>query len=147
MDTKILVIGTGNSVRSQMAEGILFSLNPELEVYSAGTDPDDKINPLTIDVMDEIGIDISRHIPKSVDDFLDQSFDYAITVCDNAKETDIPFTGNIREKFHISIEDPTETKGSEEEKLKAFRQAREEIRERLGEFFHNINDHDQYRVK
>ena len=89
MKKRILILCTGNSCRSQMAEGILKSFDPNLEIYSAGTQPASHVSSRAIQVMKEIGIDISRKHPKSVDKFLDKSFDYVITVCDHAKR-DMP---------------------------------------------------------
>ena len=82
----ILILCTGNSCRSQMANGILQSFDSEIAVYSAGTEPADKVNPLAVRVMNEIGIDISSHYPKSVEEYIQQSWDYVITVCGGAKE-------------------------------------------------------------
>lgn len=147
MDTKILIICTGNSCRSVMAEGFLTSRNPELEVYSAGTEPADEVHPRAIEVMDELGIDISREAPKSVDNFVDESFDYVITVCDKAKENCPVFTGEVKEHLHFSFEDPTQVTGTEEEVLAAFRKVRDEIRDRFGDFFTNISDSFQYDIK
>jgi arsenate reductase len=130
-----------------MAEGFLRSRNPELEVYSAGTEPADEVHPRAIEVMDELGIDISREDPKSVDNFVDESFDYVITVCDDAKENCPVFTGNVKEYLHFSFEDPTQAEGTEEEVLNAFRKVRDEIRDRFGEFFTNISDSFQYDIK
>src|SRR3989304_5882555 len=87
MKKRILILCTGNSCRSQMAEGFLKSFDDNLEVYSAGTKPAEKINPFAVKAMKEIGIDISAGIAENVDKYLDQSFDYVITVCDKAKET------------------------------------------------------------
>lgn len=128
---KILVLCTGNSCRSQMAEGFLKSFNNNIEVFSAGTEPAGSVNPYAIKVMQESGIDISRNYPKHVNEFIDQDFDYIITVCDHAKETCPVFTGHAKKRIHIGFEDPSETKGSESEILDAFRKVRDQIR---GEF-------------
>ncbi|NOY05569.1 MAG: arsenate reductase ArsC [Chlorobi bacterium] len=124
---RILILCTGNSCRSQMAEGVLKSLNGSMEVYSAGTQPAEHVHPKAVQVMKEIGIDISGGIPKHVDGFLDQSFDYVITVCDHARETCPVFTGRVRERFHLGFEDPAATTGSEEHVLSVFRKVRSEI--------------------
>ena len=84
---RILILCTGNSCRSQMAEGFLKSFDKNLEVFSAGTRPAEKVNPFAVKAMNEIGIDISTGIAENVDKYISQSFDYVITVCDNAKET------------------------------------------------------------
>ncbi|MBM4170849.1 MAG: arsenate reductase ArsC [Ignavibacteria bacterium] len=138
MKEKILILCTGNSCRSQMAEGFLKSFDAELEVYSAGTKPAQKVNPYAILVMNEIGVDISKSIPEDVEKYLNQSFDFVITVCDNAKETCPVFTGNVKQKLHISFEDPADAIGTEEEILSVFRKVRDEIRLMFFEFFNAI---------
>lgn len=117
MDKKrVLVLCTGNSCRSQMAEGFLRHMGGDkLEVFSAGVKPT-QVNPLAIKVMAEVGVDISKHRSKSAMEFIGQQFDYVITVCDNAKQTCPAFPGHY-EKLHWSLEDPAEAKGSEEERL------------------------------
>jgi len=135
---KILILCTGNSCRSQMAEGILKSLDSELELYSAGTKPEVKINPNAVEVMKEIGIDISKQYPKSVDDFIMQSFDYVITVCDNAKETCPVFTGSVKNRLHIGFEDPADAKGNREEILTVYRKVRDEIKKEFDGFYKSI---------
>ena len=135
MKKEILVLCTGNSCRSQMAEGFLKSFDSELNVYSAGTNPSGKVHPKAIQVMKEIGIDISVGYPKNVDEFLDNSFDYVITVCDNAKETCPVFVGKVNERLHIGFEDPAEAKGTEEEIFAEFRKIRDEIKDRFEEFY------------
>lgn len=132
---RILILCTGNSCRSQMAEGFLKSFDKKLEVYSAGTEPSNQVNPKAVQVMKEIGIDISRHYPKSVDNFLDKSFDYVVTVCDNAKESCPIFIGKVGKQIHIGFEDPAEATGSEEEILSVFRKVREEIKRDFYEFY------------
>ena len=136
---KILVLCTGNSCRSQMAEAFLGSFDPELEVYSAGTDPSAQVHPLAVQVMDEADIDISNHTPKSVDQFLDQRFDYVITVCDHARETCPVFTGQVEHRVHLGFEDPAEAAGSNEEKLAVFRRVRDKIREEFEKFYNGLN--------
>jgi arsenate reductase len=136
---KILVLCTGNSCRSQMAEGFLKQFNPQWEIYSAGTKPAEKVNPYAIKVMNEIGIDISSNTPKMVDQFLDQEFDYVITVCDGAKETCPMFTGKVKHRLHIGFEDPAEAKGSEEFILNEFRRIRDEIKKEFQNFYPNLN--------
>src|SRR5437667_1891574 len=118
MKSKILILCTGNSCRSQIAEGILKALDKELDVFSAGTFPANVINPIAVKVMNEIGIDISAQYPKKVDRFTGESFDYVITVCDNARESCPVFTGKVKNKLHISFEDPAAARGSDEEVLK-----------------------------
>jgi arsenate reductase (thioredoxin) len=111
-----------------MAEGFLKSFNPSLRVFSAGTAPATRVNPLATKVMKEIGIDIGGNKPKNVEEFLNDSFDYVITVCDNAKETCPVFIGKVHHRMHIGFEDPAEAAGSQEEVLSVFRSVRDEIR-------------------
>jgi arsenate reductase len=135
MGKKILILCTGNSCRSQMAEGFLKSFDPELDVYSAGTNPAKSVNPNSIRVMKETGINISGNIPKSVNQFLNDSFDYVITVCDNAKETCPVFFGKVGKQIHIGFEDPADAQGTEEEVLSVYRRIRDEIKRDFHEFF------------
>ena len=137
MKKKILILCTGNSCRSQMAEGFLKSFDKELEVYSAGTKPADKVNPKAVQVMKEIGIDISQNYPKMVDQFINDPFDYVITVCDNAKETCPVFIGKVGKQLHIGFEDPADATGTEEEILSEFRKVRDEIKKDFYEFYLN----------
>ncbi|MEJ5305062.1 MAG: arsenate reductase ArsC [Ignavibacteria bacterium] len=137
MKKKILILCTGNSCRSQMAEGFLKSFDSELEVYSAGTKPADKVNPKAVAVMKEIGIDISQNYPKDVEQFINESFDYVITVCDNAKETCPVFMGKVGKQLHIGFEDPAEATGTEEEILAVFRKVRDEIKNAFFDFYTN----------
>ncbi len=132
---KILILCTGNSCRSQMAEGFLKSFDNRLEVYSAGTDPSDRIHPKAVEVMREIGMDISEGYPKSVDGFVDQSFDFVITVCDAAKETCPVFSGRVKHRLHLGFEDPAEATGTDDEILAVFRRIRDEIRIVFNEFY------------
>lgn len=132
---KILILCTGNSCRSQMAEGFLCSLDSRLRVFSAGTQPALRVSLKAIAVMKEIGIDISFHTPKNVDKFLSESFDYVVTVCDHAKETCPVFVGSVKHHLHIGFDDPANATGTEEEVLKEFRRVRDEIREKLTEFY------------
>lgn len=136
---RILIICTGNSCRSQMAEGFLRQLRPEWEVFSAGTYPAAWVHPLAVRVMAEVGVDISGNRPQSVDQFLDESFDYVITVCDNARETCPAFTGKVSHRLHVSIPDPTQVIGNEEQVLAVFRQVRDEIRESFGQLVQHIS--------
>lgn len=130
---KVLFLCTGNSCRSQMAEGWLRHLaGDQFEVFSAGTYAAG-VNPTAIKVMYEIGIDISRHRSKQAGELLGQSFPYVITVCDNAREHCPIFPGTFQ-KLHWSLEDPARAQGSEEERLAFFRRLRDEIGERVREF-------------
>lgn len=124
---KILILCTGNSCRSQMAEGFLKSFDKDMEVYSAGTEPSDKIHPKAVQVMKEIGIDLSENYPKSVNEFLDKEFDYVITVCGGANESCPTFSGKVKNRLHIGFDDPAEAIGMEEEILNEFKRIRDEI--------------------
>lgn len=135
---KILILCTGNSCRSQMAEAFLKSFDPSLDVYSAGTDPSRFVHPKAIKVMDEIGIDISANQPKSVDVFLNDEFDYVITVCGGAKETCPAFIGNVKNRLHIGFDDPAEASGTEEEIFDEFRRIRDEIKNGFLDFYKTI---------
>ena len=135
MKQRILILCTGNSCRSQMAEGLLQSFDSNLEVYSAGTKPASLVHPKAIGVMKELGIDLSNNRPKLIDEFLHQQFDYVITVCDNAKESCPVFLGKVQHKLHIGFDDPAEAKGTEEEILSEFRRVRDEIQKRLEKFY------------
>jgi len=130
--TRVLFLCTGNSARSQMAEGLLRDLaGDQFEVFSAGTIAS-FVRPQAIAVMNEIGIDISEHRSKSADEFLDNEFDYVITVCDHANQRCPVFSGPAK-RLHWSIDDPV-ISGSEHEQRAAFRRARVELRGRIGEF-------------
>ncbi|NOX36183.1 MAG: arsenate reductase ArsC [Calditrichaeota bacterium] len=132
---RILILCTGNSCRSQMAEGILKSLDPQLEVYSAGTRPAEQVHPLAIQVMREIGIDLSTARPKSVSEFLSMNFDYVITVCDDARETCPVFPGQVGQRLHFGFEDPARATGTSGEILSTFRRIRDQIRKTFTEFY------------
>jgi len=124
---KILVLCTGNTCRSQMAEGFLKAFDDFIDVYSAGTKPETKVNPIAVKVMREMGIDISKNKPESVEKYISQSFDYVITVCDGAKEICPVFTGKVKNQLHIGFEDPADAKGTEKEVLPVYRRIRDEI--------------------
>lgn len=132
---RILVLCTGNSARSQMSEGFLRSLDPRLEVYSAGTNPAPRVNPFAIQAMKEVGIDISGGTPKKVDQFISQSFDYVITVCDDADKTCPNFRGKVGTRVHIGFPDPAKATGTDAEKLAVFRKVRDDIRKRFREYY------------
>jgi arsenate reductase len=130
---RVLILCTGNSARSQMAEGLLRQdAGERFEVESAGTKPS-FVRPEAIAVMRELGIDISGHRSKNVDEFEGQDFDYVITVCDNARETCPVFFGKAQ-NLHHDFEDPAAVEGSEEERLAAFRRVRDELHSYLREF-------------
>ena len=118
-----------------MAEGFLKSFDSELKVFSAGVRPEERVNPNAVKVMNEIGIDISKGIPKDVNVFLNDSFDFVITVCDHAKETCPVFTGDVKHRLHIGFEDPADATGTEEEILSGFRKVRDEIKRDFYNFY------------
>ena len=131
---KVLFICTHNSARSHIAEGLLSTLyGSRYEVWSAGTDPTE-VNPLAVMVMAELGIDLSDHQSNDVEDFIDQEWDYVVTVCDRANET-CPFFSGGKEKIHRSFEDPAALKGSEDEKMVAFRRVRDEMKRWIEDTF------------
>jgi arsenate reductase (thioredoxin) len=134
---KILVLCTGNSCRSQMAHGFLQSFNSNIKVVSAGTQPAAKINHKAVAVMKEVGIDISNHKPESVDTYLNEVWDYVITVCDDANETCPVFLGKVNHRLHIGFEDPSMFKGSEEFIMNEFRRIRDEIYAKFSQLFTN----------
>jgi arsenate reductase len=135
MNIKILILCTGNSCRSQMAEGYLRSFDASLRVYSAGVRPEKKISPYAVRVMMEDGIDISANAPKSVEQFTEMSFDYVITVCDSAKQDCPVFLGRVRHLLHIGFEDPYNAKGSDDEIMAKYRQVRDQIKSGFYDFF------------
>jgi len=138
MDKKrILILCTGNSARSQMAEGLLRSeAGDRVDVFSAGTKPSD-VRPEAVQVMRELGIDISGHRSKSVDEFRGQEFTYVITVCDNANESCPVFPGNTK-RLHLPFDDPAAVQGTEEQRRAAFRTIRDQIRRKLIDFAHTL---------
>ena len=125
---KILILCTGNSCRSQMAHGFLQSFDDKITVRSAGTEPALQINQRAVMVMKEVGIDISHHTPRLVDQYLGEEWDYVITVCDHANETCPLFMGKVKHRMHIGFEDPSNSTGSEEFIMSEFRRVRDEIR-------------------
>jgi arsenate reductase (thioredoxin) len=130
---RVLILCTGNSARSQMAEGLLrHNAGDRFEVESAGTKAS-FVRPEAIAVLRELGIDISRHHSKNVNEFEGQDFDYVITVCDHARESCPVFFGRA-EKLHHDFEDPAAAEGSEAERLAVFRRVRDELRDYLVEF-------------
>ncbi len=134
---KILILCTGNSARSQMAEGLLKHIcQNEFEVFSAGTKPS-IVRPEAIKVLTEIKIDISNNRSKSVDEFADEEIDYVLTVCDNAKEN-CPYFPAQTKLVHHSFADPAEVEGDEETRILAFRRVRDQIQEYLNDSFVEI---------
>ncbi len=149
MKKRIIFICTHNSARSQMAEALLRALyGDKYEVFSAGTDPRN-LNPFAIAVMEEIGIDISKHRSKNVKEFLGEEFDLVVTVCDQAKES-CPFLPGGKKYIHKGFEDPSNFKGDDKEVLSAFRKVRDKIKNWIeeafgekGELFNEIISNDR----
>ena len=128
--TRVLFLCTHNSARSQIAEGLLRHLaGDRFEAHSAGTKAT-HVRPLAIRAMDEAGVDISGQESKTQDQYLEEPFDYVITVCDEANEA-CPFFPGARNRLHWSFEDPSRAEGSEDERFAIFRRVRDEIRERI----------------
>lgn len=132
---KILVLCTGNSCRSQMAQGFLQSFDKNIEVHSAGTEPATQVNQTAVKVMHEAGIDISRNVPKSVDIYLKDKWEYVVTVCDDAKESCPFFSGKVEHRLHMEFEDPSHATGTNEYILSEFRRVRDEIKESFFTFY------------
>jgi len=132
---KILILCTGNSCRSQIAEGFLKFFIPQAEIYSAGTFPAQKTHELAVQVMSEINIDISNSYPKNVDKFINHNFDYVITVCNEAKDECPTFSGNIGKKINLSFIDPATAQASGNDLLTLFRNVRDQIRNELFKFY------------
>jgi arsenate reductase len=131
---RVLFICTGNSARSQMAEGLVNQfLSDTWEASSAGIRPADRVNPLAVQVMAELGIDISAHRPKSVDEFKQAAFDVVITVCDQAAKSCPAWLGQGH-VTHMGFLDPATAQGSDEERLQVFRQVRDAIRLQVLEY-------------
>ena len=133
MKKSVLILCTHNSARSQMAEGLLrHSAGDRFDVFSAGTEKT-RVHPLAIEAMKDLGIDISAHESKTLEQFLGRPLDYVITVCDNANETCPVFTGETT-RIHWSFDDPSATRGTDGERLDTFRRIRDQIAERLRGF-------------
>jgi arsenate reductase len=122
-----------------MAHGFLQSFDKHLEVFSAGTEPANQVNPRAIQVMKEVGIDISNHKPKKVDIYLNDIWDYVITVCGGANETCPAFFGTVKNRLHIGFEDPSEAVGTEEFIMSEFRRVRDEIKREFENFYKSIS--------
>ncbi len=132
---KILILCTGNSCRSQMAHGFLQSFDKNLEVFSAGTEASGKLSSRAVQVMKEIGIDISHHTSDSVVTYLNDEWDYVITVCGGANEKCPVFTGKVRNRLHIGFDDPSHATGSENFIMSEFYRVRDEIKTAFKELY------------
>ena len=129
---KILILCTGNSCRSQMAQAILQALDALLEVASAGTHPAERVHPKAVQVISELGLSLKKHQPHAVEEYLHDSWDYVITVCGGAHENCPTFIGHVKQRLHIGFEDPAEAQGADADVLRVFRHVRDEI---LRDFF------------
>ncbi len=125
---KILILCTGNSCRSQMAHGFLQSFDKNITVCSAGTEASGKLNEKAVAVMNEIGIDISHHTSDSVDLYLNEEWDYVITVCGGANESCPAFWGKVKHRLHMGYDDPSHVTGTDEFIWSEFRRVRDEIK-------------------
>ncbi len=135
MKKKILILCTGNSCRSQMAHGFLQSFDRGLDVYSAGTSASGTLNTKAVEVMKEVGIDISLHTSDSVEKYLNEEWDYVITVCGGANENCPTFFGNVNHRLHIGFDDPSDAKGSSKFIDSEFRRVRDEINRVFYDFY------------
>ncbi|MFG5858508.1 MAG: arsenate reductase ArsC [Dysgonomonas mossii] len=125
---RILILCTGNSCRSQMAHGFLQSFDPSLSVYSAGTKASGKVNPKAIEVMWDAGVDISHHTSDSVELYMNDEWDYVITVCGGANESCPAFSGKVKNRLHIGFDDPSEAMGRAEFIQSEYIRVRDEIK-------------------
>lgn len=133
---KILILCIGNSCRSQMAHGFLQSFCPDIEVFSAGIKPTERVNQMAIEVMKEAGIDISGHEPHNVSEYLDASWDYVITVCGGAKENCPAFSGMVKHRRHFGFDDPSTADLLDlQQTMGEFRRVRDEIKARFYSFY------------
>ena len=128
---KVLILCTGNSCRSQMAHGFLQSFDERIDVQSGGTEASGKLNQKAVKAMKEIGIDISGHTSDSVHSFIDQPWDYVITVCGGANESCPTFVGEVKQRLHIGFDDPSHAVGTDEFIWSEFIRVRDEIKERF----------------
>jgi len=133
---RVLFLCTGNSCRSQMADGIInHDFAGQVEAFSAGTEPHG-LNPKAVEVMAEIGIDISGNSSDHISKYEEQDFDYVITLCGDANDKCPLFFGGVQ-RIHIGFEDPPRATGSEEKIMNVYRRVRDEIRSQLGDYFRN----------
>jgi len=135
---KILIVCTGNSCRSQMAEYFLKSFDNTMEVFSAGSNPEKRVNPRSITVMNEVGIDLSESKPKRVEIFTTEAFDFVITVCGNARESCPVFQGIVKNRLHMGFEDPAIATGTDEEVMAVYRTIRDQIKDKFYQFYLKI---------
>lgn len=132
--TRILILCTGNSCRSQMAMGFLRAIDANLDVQSAGTNTTSAVNPYAIKAMAEVDIDLNNEQPKSVELYLKEEWDFVITVCGGANESCPTFTGKVGKRMHIGFDDPASATGTDEEIMEIFRRVRDEIKREMQKF-------------
>ncbi len=132
---RILILCTGNSCRSQMAHGFMQSFDPRLQVFSAGTEASGQLNQKAVQAMTEIGIDISKHTSDSVELYLDDEWDYVITVCGGANENCPAFLGKVKHRLHIGFDDPSHATGTDEFVWSEFIRVRNEIQKAFFQFY------------
>ncbi len=132
---RILILCTGNSCRSQMADGFLQSFDKSLTVCSAGTEASGKLNEKAVQVMNEIGISISHHTSDPVDKYLGEEWDYVITVCGGANEACPAFMGKVKHRLHIGFDDPSHATGTDEFIWNEFHRVRDEIKDAFYKFY------------
>jgi arsenate reductase (thioredoxin) len=132
---KVLILCTGNSCRSQMAHGFFKSFDKRIQVASAGTEASGKLNHKAVEVMNEIGIDISDHTSDSVEKYLDQEWDYVITVCGGANENCPAFVGKVKHRLHIGFDDPSHAVGTPEFIRSEYYRVRDEIKEGFSKLY------------
>ncbi|MFO7722452.1 MAG: arsenate reductase ArsC [Bacteroidales bacterium] len=135
---KILILCTGNSCRSQMAHGFMESFDSRIMVRSAGTEASGQLNPKAVIVMNETGIDISHHTSDSVDLYLDEEWDYVITVCGGANESCPAFLGKVKHRIHIGFDDPSHATGTDDFIWSEFRRVRDEIHRQFLDFYARV---------
>lgn len=135
IERRVLILCTGNSCRSQMAHGFLQSFDSDLVVCSAGTKASGRLNPMAVEVMKEAGIDISHHTSESIENYLNDEWDYVITVCGGANESCPTFTGKVKHRLHIGFDDPSDVVGTPEFIHSEFIRVRDEIRKAFYELY------------
>lgn len=132
---KVLILCTGNSCRSQMAHGFLKTFDKRIEVFSAGTEASGKLSSGAVKAMQEIGIDISEHTSDSVEKYLNETWDYVITVCGGANEKCPAFIGKVKHRLHIGFDDPSHAVGTKEFVWSEFQRVRGEIKREFENFY------------
>ncbi|MCK9343745.1 MAG: arsenate reductase ArsC [Massilibacteroides sp.] len=137
---RVLILCTGNSCRSQMAQGFLQSFAKDWAVYSAGTAPAGQLNEGAVQIMNEIGIDISNQTSDSVSLYSDQPWDYVITVCGGARETCPMFNGSVKHRLHIGFDDPSKVEGTPAFIKSEYRRVRDEIKTQFYALYNEILD-------